>query len=372
MPILNHHRREILEYLRQHDLVKHIKHDYYHITVTFTTGIKEKWQINPGRPARFEYKFPSDSDLLGKELKTYREFELNPLDPEYEKTKHCFLIHKADIKKAGFINTRLKVHELITDLIEEGWVEPYYIDDALYEDYKRVKDFSLTRHKIGPATLAMYYNVDRKGGGGVYIGMHFLDWGDIKEGYRHTPRHGWSQPKTLLRAIDMLIKLRKDITRGRMIRRMCVYKGDRIAGPRLIPASFFKTILMDTFKDIKNPVVLDMQPSILNTAIATAICRGTYISSLDLSDFGKFAGIETIVDDGKCHADIAFLSNARYQEVDDIIEGVARLKSRADNIVAFVAKPDRDILFNKLKPKRSVIVYLNVKKYDPTGYMFIY
>lgn len=369
MPILNPNRREALDVLSKSPLVKKVSHNYYHIVVKFNDGITENWQINPGRNKNFEYKLPND-DLLKKPINTYCEYEVNPLETEhYEVAKPNFLIHKSDYLTAGFVNLRLKVHEIIRDLLEEGWVDPRFLEETLVEDYEAVKACDINYHIHGTAKMDMYNGGNKRPG--AYLSMHFLDWGSLSEPHRITPKEAWTQPKTLLRALDGVIQQKEDITRRSLLRRMCVYGGDRISGPRLIPPSFFIAILKHVFKHVKNPTVLDVNPGLLNIATATAIVEGAYVSHRDLSEFAEFTGQSMLIDNGQ-RVDIAFLTEARNQEVDEVLEQVDIYQRRADNVVAFVKAEHRDELFNAKRPKRTVITNLSRKPYKVNGYMFVY
>lgn len=265
--------REATNYLRKHKLVKGIEFERVYGTgifkISFTDGITENWYTssNITRNHHYDHIMPDDAWIKNKTIKTYREFETNPLRDDYEKLKSYFMISKRDIKQAGFCEIRLKIHELVTELMKEGWIPIKYPDASLKRDFEHVKAIAGTwegTHRIAP------YRGNKKYG--HLLMMHFNDIGDIKYECRPTLREAW-RAVPLYKAVNEMVCNGRDITRASLVRTMTtVVEGRAQAGMRLPLIEAWKTL----FDKLKLPAVYDLEPNYGEKAIAATACETRY------------------------------------------------------------------------------------------------
>jgi hypothetical protein len=265
--------REVTNYLRKHRLVKTIEFERVYGTgifkVAFVDGITENWYTsnNITRNHHYDHIMPNDAWVKNKPIKTYREFETNPLRNDYEKLQSYFMISKRDIKQAGFCEVRLKIHELVTELMKEGWIPIKYPDASLKRDFEHVKAIAGAwegTHRIAP------YRGNKKYG--HLLMMHFNDISDIKYEHRPTLREAW-RAVPLYKAVNEMTYAGRDITRASLVRNMTTtIEGRAQAGTRLPLIEAWKTL----FDKLKLSAVYDLEPNYGEKAIAATACGTKY------------------------------------------------------------------------------------------------
>lgn len=260
--------RETLKRLNNHQLVSEVSFERVYgngtFSVTFTDGITETWYMSDNIKEKhiFDSIMPKDEWFKNKQIKTYREFEANPLNPDYQQLQSYFLISKKELKEAGFCEVRLKIHELIDSLIKEGWISFKYPDNSLRKDFELLKKDDLNNYAEGTHRIAPYR---AKPKGGKLLLMHFNDIGDIKYSYRPTFRESWA-PVPLYQAITNLVSARKNITRSAINKFIATMGGRHTSGFRVPLIHAWQAI----FTKMKISSVYDLEPNYGEKAIAAA------------------------------------------------------------------------------------------------------
>jgi len=225
--------RRILKRLEKEPLITKVNYSAYGFAVTFKTGIKEHWITTlGGQPHKYSIDLPDTAVADDKPVKIYREFETNTLDDDFEEKDKFFILQHSDLTKS-FISGRMAVHQLINDLITEGWVKFQYPEHVLrreigkrrYNEVYWMGDYYRTsankREMLGRAVMAS-----------------FIDWGDIDDG-RRTLREAWKDANFLYKVIRKMIKQKKNITRKTLLNGVCNHDGRGHSGPLLIAPGLY-------------------------------------------------------------------------------------------------------------------------------------
>lgn len=229
------------------------------------------------------------------------------------------MISKNDLKAAGFCETRLKIHELVHALIEEGWQEFKYPLRSLKRDWEAFKSESLDFYWEGMHRIAPYR---ARHSAGRLLLLHFNEIGDIRHEYRLTLKEAWKATPLYL-AINMAVDNNHSITRSRLIHTMALIKGSNISGPRLPIAGAWRVL----FQKLKLPAVYDLDPNYGEKAMAAAVCNIGYRPLKDCNrDLLNFIGSR----DGQ--ADTTIINNLKVlsdEELDSRIKSVNTPKAIA-------------------------------------------
>lgn len=238
--------------------------------VTFVDGITESWYTsdNITEGHYFDHVMPPIQWFKDRAIPTHREFETNPLNDDYEELQSYFMVSKRDYNVAGFCEVRLKIHEIVCDLMAEGWRRFKYPIKSLKRDYESLRSESLTSYWEGMHRISPYRAPRRHG---RLLLLHFNDVGDIKDGYRQTLREAW-YAVPLYRAINRIVDSNHNITRSRIIHTMMAIEGENISGPRLPIIGAWRAL----FSKLKLPAVHDLDPNYGEKAVAAAICNIGY------------------------------------------------------------------------------------------------
>lgn len=281
--------REVLQRLKNHPLVSKISFERVYgngtFTVTFTDGITETWYMSGNIREKhiFDSIMPTGEWFKNKQIKTYKEFETNPLNPDYQQLQSYFLISKKELKEAGFCEVRLKIHELIDSLVKEGWIPFKYPENSLRKDFESLKKDNLNKYAEGTHRIAPYRN---RTNNGKLLLMHFNDIGDIKYSYRPTFRESWA-PIPLYQAINAMVISRKNITRSAINRSITIMGGRHTSGFRVPLIHSWQAILTK----MKVTSVYDLEPNYGEKAIAAAAHNIQYKPLKPInSDLLKFIG----------------------------------------------------------------------------------
>ena len=364
--------REAIRLLRQSDLVKSVDITWYEISVKFKTGIRENWILNPrkNQKKRFSLPFPY-VNLFGREIKTFCEFQTKLFDDAYNASiAPCFRVQYRDIKRAGFIDVRLKVQELVRQLYSEGWIQPQYPLIALRDDLRRVDEYSLDTTVVG--NLVNAYSTYRQPG--YIISSNFCkNWGDIEEPRRRSLKKAWKMKSVLYRAINKIIHARNDITRSELIRTLAIFSSKK-HGPRFISPVFYRGILERVLK-VEKPVILDPTPGYGSVAVATSLVKGSMLYDAQSLHFdplalGKYLNISINKYNGE-NVDAVIFGTVNHLNLDDVKLTVNKYKSKAKNILCFVSKDDLSNVVSVMKPKR-VMKALLTSLADNIDYMLVY
>lgn len=290
--------RETLARLTKHPLISEIKLGRRHgvpvFDVHFSDGITEHWYLYASAIPKHNFSFVvADGQPLftGFAPNTYGEFETNPLEDDFEELKSFFMVSRHDISKAGFCEIRLKVHEIINELLTLGWQRFRYPESALLKDFESVKNVSLQLYWEANHRLTMYKPKRREPG--TLLLSHFNDIGHMKYKDRLTLAESW-QPVPLFHAINYSLRVGKNITYASLVRVLTAILPDGfwIAGPRLPNVCIWKAI----FTKLGLKSVIDWEPNCGEKAIAAAACGINYTGKdireevKELSGFLRLAG----------------------------------------------------------------------------------
>jgi hypothetical protein len=286
--------RKTLERLRNHPLVKRLKFERQYgngaFKITFTDGIREYWYQTDNIRVGHHFSYVIDRPLIADQpLPTYREFETNPLEDNYEELLPYFLVTSKEIQRTGFCDLRLKVHELINELVSEGWKGFHYPESALRRDLEAVRTAKDKPYWESPFRMTMY-SAQTLSPPGKLLMSHFNPVGTIRYKDRATFEEAW-QPLPLFHAINYNIDLKRNLTRATIIRALSgMQAGRRMAGPRLPNAMIWRVI----FETLKPESVLDIDPNFGEKAIAAAVTNTKYAAA-DHEELRTFIKTESAI-----------------------------------------------------------------------------
>lgn len=340
MVTLTPEERKAVQRVRDSPIVEDIERHYNHLIIKFKTGIKETWLLRKGISKRFIYVFPRSRHFTEHQIPKYLEYNRNIIDHDYKEVLPYFLIQYVDFKKAGFCEVRIRIHELITELMEEGWINPQYTREALDNEKRKLLECDRTTisRKNG------WMNPHRKG---VRIGhlilSHFYDWGEYSQGYRISMKEAWENPLTHYYSINKLIKSKKDITRSNLIQAMETHPGRKICGPLMTSVAFYKDIISRILK-LKKPKILDLSPMWGSKLLATWVLNGSYYHNNDFEPFVKasnglseYLNIPIYTADKSTKVDLTIISDLNCTDPKHIIQCISKYRHNSRFIIGFVS-----------------------------------
>lgn len=359
MATLGPETRKALQRLREHKSVLEVTYNWYEIRVKFLTGIRENWVLHKrsDRRRQFSIPFNENDKMWVKEIPTFCEFQSKPFDDVHNDIiKPFFKVQYLNVANAGFMDSRIKVHELTQQIYEEGWIEPLYPKEALREDLKRVCDQDPTKAAHSVNHISAYPSGTRQPG--VVVLSHFApDWGGLKDPYRPTLKEAWSKKNTIYRLINVMWRMNRDITRTELIRTAMGFKS-RKYGPRFIAPIFYRG-LIERVLGLKSPTVLDPTPSHGSVALALAAKGGSMLFEPDgrfsefssgLSDFlevpiKKYSG-ESV--------DAVIFGTLYPMGLEDVQATLEKYRNNAGNVVCAVSNADMAKIAAATNPKRVI------------------
>ena len=248
--------RDLTKLLEEHPHVLQVKNQYHHISVKFDTGITEYWNIHDtSKTSHNTFKLPIDDDLFNDhQIKTHKQFEINPLYPEEQKIlENHFLISREDLDLAGWCDVRFKIHDLAVSLAEEGYVPIEYTDQILQEDYENLVYEDLSKYQTTIIRFSTFYS---KPPAGRRLIMHFMPC---------SAKEQWD-----LRSIyKILNKLKRDITREDIV--YYLSKPNHVTRHSAFYRAFFRQ-----WFDIGGKNILDLHPDWGFKALAVMAEHGKY------------------------------------------------------------------------------------------------
>lgn len=375
MATLSPDQRELIAKLHQYDVVKRVEYDFYEIRVWFSDGYKERWALRPRRRNTVGRIYIPKTNLLIRPIPTLYEYETKLFDDARNAmVRQLFAVQCDDIAKSGFGDIRIKIHQLIASLLNEGWVNPRYPPEALALDYYNLKNRPWENY----ASSVNYVNLHAyKNPPGYLTATHFAkDLGSVTTGARISLRDAWKHKQWLKRAIEGNLRLGRDVTRTSLIRALTTFITwrERFCGFRFLSPLFYHAIIKNILK-LNNPVILDAKPLMGTVLMATALSKGTYITAddptIDVTAMGKHFGIDTIVDDGETTADVVFTGMNNYTP-DEARELIARYKHRCDMLIIPMNPWYAEELKVTHPPKRTIRAKLGIHQIRFLDSLFIY
>ncbi len=363
--------------LRKSAIVRRVEYNYYHISVWFKDGFKERWALHSKKGSLGRVSIPR-TNLLLRTIPTFSEFETRPFDDERNSlVKPHFIVQYSDVAQGGFADIRLKIHEVLQSVLEEGWINPRYPDEALEQDRRDLDNKQWETYAPSLNMVNLYGGIRTPG---FVTAINFMrDAGSVTTGYRSSLRDGWANSRLMRKAIEHLLRMGRDITRTRLIRTLCTgvrLKRQYPAGFRFNSPLFYKAMFTKIFK-LKCPTILDIVPDLGASLIGTGMMKGIYYYN-NVGDFGhqatglgRYLGVETKEDDGSKKADVG-LTGLRAYSVEDAMRLVERYKSRCGMLLIPMTPWGGDELKQKLPPKRILRARLGHKQHKIYDQLFVY
>lgn len=357
MATLRPEAREAIRLLRQSKFVRDVKVSWYEVAVQFHTGIRENYILHerPGRKKQFKFEFPK-SGWWKREIPTFGEFQSKPFhDTHNALIKPHFKVQWIDIERGGFFDVRIKVHEIVEQIYNEGWVEPQFPKQALFDDLERLKQANVDASAIS-VNFVNAFPTSLVRQPGYTIAANFVNgWGDIEDPPRHTLKTAWKRKSTLYRAVNEIVRLKKDITRIEVIRSLATFDSKKY-GPRFVPPILYRGLFEKIFK-FNKPAVLDLEPGYGSVAMALAVNGGNLFyeteTKFDAQGMSEFLKVPISKYSGG-PLDMVVSGTLRTLSLDEVKSVLDKYRGKAKNVLCFVAATDKNIIAVATNPKRVI------------------
>lgn len=348
---------ELVNELSHRNDVLAIKRNYYFIQVTFKTGITEYWALNEKALKKRQwhvFRLP-DGPYFKNEINTYSQFETNPLDPQHELLKDHFIIKRKDIKNAGWCDVRCKVHNLTSQLFNQGWLDIKYPNDVLAKDYVDLRESSYEKHK---SSLIRYSAFDGHAIGRRLI-LYFMPT-LAKENWEIYP---------IYHSLNKLVGGLYDITRERLVYDLSL-KHHTVRFP-----GFYRSIF-NRWYSVAGRDILDLYPDWGFKALSVLVDGGNYHyvgnQMVPLARLAKFVDGNVAPYKEGNHYDLAMVSDIHPISLNEIDKRINKYSSIADNLMVTVAREDWQTAIDLYKPWRVLrIKNVQGKTANEDNYVFI-
>lgn len=361
-------RHKIFVYLRQHKLVKKFKLKFKgfgeYIFVTFAGDIREVWIVrntinyhNNQLYYRYRrvYTIPMEDCLTHNRLSRFAEFE--------SANNKMFVISYKQFKKLAFVDQRMLVHELIDDLVNEGWIQSEYPLELLDHEYKA---YASSNAKICAYTANRIISENFRTHEYYKLIEHFLPIHLYQGSHNRKPiAEAWTH-KYLYKAIKHILRLRLDISRSNIA--MVLQSHVILSGPRLHNPNMWRAIIGRFAPDAKS--IRDIDPGWGMKALAAAAMNIQYrFENFQYADemieMANFIGLNAAeYTDEQC--DLCILSNypTRFAEACAKLNKYLGKHQRTliiahkDDYAAIIAKykPNRSCFLTYCHPTRTIVL----------------
>lgn len=361
MATLNPHQREALDILRSSPLVSKVSYSYHKIRVWFKNGNKENYFLR-GAPSH-RRKYIPKIDLWLEDIPTYCEFESRPFEEHYnELVKPFFCVQYGDFAKAGFLRIRLKIQEIVSRILEEGWIDVRYPNEILENYWQSLLNISFVS-KV-PVNRLYFY---RDGYSDSFkILLHFMqNMPAFHQNDRVPVIETWKSPQWLRRSVESCLRKRIDVTRANVIARLSnVHYQNRYSGINFINPMVYRVFFNNILK-LKKPKVLHLNCDLGSALLGTGMVGGSYrclkmtesitgISSLTKTEAKEYEGDPV---------DLCF-DGLQPSSIDQILSKIAKYKSVAKTLVLCIKPEDVEAAKKIAKPDRIVqIKFLHWQQY---------
>jgi len=361
MATLSPEQRLALRKLKKTPLINEVNYNYYRIFVKFTTGLKEFWILRDhfkGNPKYFALEIPPTNLLSPYGLPVYSEFETHPLDiEEQESLRPFFIIQRNDIDRAGFVDIRLAVHDLIARFSSEGWIDLKYPKSILKEDLRRLRQSDSNRFFVTPDTMSAYlkYGHPHLSTEGRALVEHFLKWGKYSTGGR-TLEDAWASPSCLHGAIQTLLNTKKDITRSNVVRYLGIGGGNRHSGPKFINPGFFFSAIKNFFMATRT--IYDHRPGFGSKMLAASLldCHSYVPNGGDFHKMAAYVGCK--IGEPQDRYDLTILSDIDPLDTEAALPLLDKYLRRSKGVLILVHKDSRGDIVAKYQPRKQIRVQL--------------
>jgi hypothetical protein len=331
--------KKLVQDLNSRDIVSQVTQTFDFLKVKFQTGITEYWALNDKalkKRSQRVFRLPEENYFV-KPIKTFRQFETNILDDNYELLKDHFIIKRKDIKSAGWCDVRCKLHELISDLILEGWVDIKYPDYILKHDLEHLRNEDLSQHQ----TSLIRYSAFSGQSFGRRLILHYIPT---------LAEENW-QPWALYRALNHLFGGLYDVTREYLVYQLALaYHTIRFPG-------FFRAFLNQWY-NLAGRRVLDLYPDLGFKALSVMVDGGHYShvgpNANHLAKMADFIGGNISPHRLGDKYDVAFVSDVHPISLEELDKKINNYKGVADNLIAVVSNIDWKEAMDRYKPWRCL------------------
>jgi len=254
--------RDLENYLEAHPNIVRVQRNHYHLRITFDTGKTEYWDLNNNLyNVRLVNNFIPNFKKLYNDFKPtkHRQFAINRfLYPEkFNLLKTHFIIKAKDLRRMGWVDARLFIHDFAVELIEEGWIDPQYDTSLLWKEIDIVLNIPLNHFQ---SNLIRFSPFKRRPVGRRLV-LHFMP-NDAKNHWNFD--HIW-------KALNTLYKQKRDFTRENIIYAI----GKQLQQTARHPG-FYRALFKQWF-NVDGKRVYDMNPDWGFAALAVLVDGGTYL-----------------------------------------------------------------------------------------------
>ena len=332
--------QEVINFLSDQDIVSKTYADHNYLHVYFRSNYKERWLINSKKIDQRAIRFPWHRHLI-------REIEIQP---QYDRTQlgfgNYFLLSYQNYLGGGFLDRRMVVHRLVDRIMDEGWVpikHPKIVLDRAAR-HKRIRRLKFEGKK------GYQYRAPRNNKVKC-LTEHFFDWFESAPPGKITVKEAWTDPILVSKAINRLLKRKKDVTRHSICDFLNSHRG---IGHRRVDPSFWNSILGLT-GNIKGKSILDLSPDWGWKILAWRFvgCDYHIVPDVNLEGLLKFIDYPIKYDEKNLY-DFVFLSGTYPTGAQELIRRVKRYKKRAKTLVAIVNRNDLDKIISQVKPSQIV------------------
>jgi hypothetical protein len=332
--------RKLVQDLNSRDVVSKVTQTFDFLKVKFQTGITEYWALNDKALKKRQqrvFRLP-EQDYFTKPIQTFKQFETNTLDDNYQLLKDHFLIKRKDIKAAGWCDVRCKIHELVSHLVLEGWIDVKYPDYVLKQDLEHLKNEDLSHHQSSLIRYSAF--------GGQAFGRRLV--------LHHIPtlaKENW-KPYDIYRALNQLFGGMYDVTREFLVYRLTLnYHKIRFPG-------FFRAFFGQWYS-LGGRKVLDLYPDMGFKALGIMVDGGhyTHVNYDNSSHLAKMADfINGNISPHKLgnKYDIALISDVHPISLEELDERINKYKLTANNLVVVVSNVNWREAMDRYKPWRCL------------------
>lgn len=364
MATLNPHQREALDRFRESPIVERVSYTFYKVSVWFKDGLRENYRLNAKHAMVRKSRYFPRTNLFLNDIPTFSEYESRPFEDEYnELIKPHFCVQYSDFEKAGFVDIRLKIHEIVMRLMNEEWPSPKLPKEVLLSDWAAVKSDArkfIKQDKIYQRSSSPI---------GLKLLLHFADSAFFPAKNKLSLKDASRDPKLLVKTIEYLLRKGHDITRIAILVKLCqkVSTANRLG---IIQPSHLRCILRDILK-CEKPKVLNLNPDYGSALLAVGAEGGKYREInikpwlLNLSSF-----INTEASEYKGEpVDVAYYGTLPCS-IDDLNGIIAKYRPLSKYLVIPVLGADIDRAKSIAPPSR--IYKINLKSIGLNDFLLVY
>jgi hypothetical protein len=273
--------RKLNDIVSKDPIVKSIQKTSTKFRVSYITGIREVWHFEEHER---RILIPPDP-FTGKPIHIRPEHIYLPIDDDAELKKNLICIRYKDYEAGNFIERRLSIQRLVKHVISSDF-QIQYTDDDYTKDLSNLYKSNPLKYHVWEGRLKLYGSTGQNYSPGRVLIEGLTSW--VENGLRESLK----DPFTVYRAINDILKAKKDITFHSILSAMNHLKNARRAGDRFIPPNLYRAIFKQL--GLNHQVIGDPQHDNGSKFIAAALEECIYCSQTrsDLSRLSTFLGTE--------------------------------------------------------------------------------